>query len=646
MVDFFESPGHAAEVLDEYVKKFTFKGCLQKQTFFEKGCELYKDVLALHNISPDQKYINENEIDRDVNEFYLKITELHYYFKQKNLHDESLGDGPGYKVQTRLRLLKLSYCRNAIEHIKQVVWHVNHLIRLSDDMSDGSVPPMPSILHSQQDYFNTQNPTRPDDRKGSDKKNEHSPYEQLLRWLLGRCLVLQLRKRNDMVYQQRMVKFAGKTWGSRAWTYATLGSQRDGFEGSTVEAMVYVLTCKEENPDMWSLFVNLRSPDRIVNYLRTSEDLEFPLLKPERRYLSFLNGIYDTQAEGDGAFYPYELVNTKLPSNAVSAKIFEHVMLPEWIQMCTNQTGHGWWHVPTPKFQSILDYQNWGCIQKNTQDNACADQSSSSQAKVTRGQEAAALVQREIHMMEQNMQQMINDVIMAPGYEVPAVGARVLAAMRAACDNVAAYLAAVADPTAANGDSTVQISTEVSEAPFKPGNSLITEVQVFVYVFMGRMLHALGTFDSWQIIFFLKGRGGSGKSTAAHICSQFFNRSDVGILSNNIESKFGLQNLVDKYMFICFEVKKNFSLDQADFQSLVSGEDISVARKNTSTKEQKWTLPGLMCGNEAPGYMDSQGSLTRRLAIVNFKYGVAERDCKPDLLREILNELKAQYVQN
>ena len=288
MVDFFESPGHATKVLDELVKKFTFKG---KETVFETGCELYKDVLTLLKISLNNTHLNENEIDKDVNEFFMKITELHGYFRGKKLDNESLRDDPEYKKETRVRLLKLSYCRNAIEHIKQVVWHVNHLVRISADMHDGSVPPKPLILRSHKDYFNMQNPPRPDDRKGVDKKIEQSPYEQLLTWLLGRCFDLQLRKRNDMVYQQQMVKYAGKTWGSRAWTYATLGSQRDGIEGSTVEAMVYVLTCKEENPDMWSLFVNLRSSDRIVNYLRASEDNEFPLLKPERPYLSFKNGI-------------------------------------------------------------------------------------------------------------------------------------------------------------------------------------------------------------------------------------------------------------------------------------------------------------------------------------------------------------------
>ena len=57
-----------------------------------------------------------------------------------------------------------------------------------------------------------------------------------------------------------------------------------------------------------------------------------------------------------------------------------------------------------------------------------------------------------------------------------------------------------------------------SEAEGRPGNrasSFPHTAQRFVYIFMGRMLHALKLHDEWQIIPFLKGRGGSGKSTVA-----------------------------------------------------------------------------------------------------------------------------------
>ena len=43
-------------------------------------------------------------------------------------------------------------------------------------------------------------------------------------------------------------------------------------------------------------------------------------------------------------------------------------------------------------------------------------------------------------------------------------------------------------------------------------SSLPLAAQRWIYIFMGRMLHALKLYDDWQIIPFLKGRGGSPSS--------------------------------------------------------------------------------------------------------------------------------------
>lgn len=170
------------------------------------------------------------------------------------------------------------------------------------------------------------------------------------------------------------------------------------------------------------------------------------------------------------------------------------------------------------------------------------------------------------------------------------------------------------------------------------------EAQRFVYIFMGRMFHQLGLHDQWQIIPFLKGRGGSGKSTIAQVVHMFFEPTDVGILSNNSEKKFGLQPLVDKFMWMCLELKKNVQLDQAEFQSMVSGEDVSIAIKNQVAQAIKWSAPGLLCGNEAPGWIDAQGSIARRIAIINFPRTVQERHIVPELKEKIFQLELAKLI--
>ena len=155
---------------------------------------------------------------------------------------------------------------------------------------------------------------------------------------------------------------------------------------------------------------------------------------------------------------------------------------------------------------------------------------------------------------------------------------------------------------------------------------------------MGRMLHALKLYDQWQIIPFLKGRGGSGKSTVAMVVKHFFEVGDVGILSNNSEKTFGLQALLDKFIWLCLELKRNVKLDQAEFQSMVSGEDVMVAQKNHIARQVTWCAPGLLCGNEAPGWIDAQGSIARRMAIITFPFSLQERDVVPNLLSQILDK--------
>jgi len=76
---------------------------------------------------------------------------------------------------------------------------------------------------------------------------------------------------------------------------------------------------------------------------------------------------------------------------------------------------------------------------------------------------------------------------------------------------------------------------------------------------------------------FLKGAASSGKSTIlTRVCRGLYEPADVGTLSNNIERKFGLSALAEKLIFIGPEIKSDIALEQAEFQSIVSGETVQV----------------------------------------------------------------------
>lgn len=170
------------------------------------------------------------------------------------------------------------------------------------------------------------------------------------------------------------------------------------------------------------------------------------------------------------------------------------------------------------------------------------------------------------------------------------------------------------------------------------------EVCEWMYVFAGRLMFDIGDMDQWQVIPFLKGIARSGKSTLiTKAFKKFYDNEDVRTLSNNIERKFGLSSIYDGFMFISPEVKGDLCLEQAEFQSLVSGEDISIARKNEKALSITWKTPGILAGNEVPGWKDNSGSVMRR--IVTFDFGRQVQDADPKLDEKINSELPSIMIK-
>jgi hypothetical protein len=94
-------------------------------------------------------------------------------------------------------------------------------------------------------------------------------------------------------------------------------------------------------------------------------------------------------------------------------------------------------------------------------------------------------------------------------------------------------------------------------------------------------------------------------------------------------------------MFISPEVKGDLQLEQAEFQSLVSGEDVSVARKFDTALTIQWKTPGILGGNEVPNWKDNPGSILRRLVTINFGRQIADDQADPHLERKLEAEIPA-----
>ena len=166
------------------------------------------------------------------------------------------------------------------------------------------------------------------------------------------------------------------------------------------------------------------------------------------------------------------------------------------------------------------------------------------------------------------------------------------------------------------------------------------EVCDWVYIMGGRLCFDVNEMDGWQIIPFFKGIARSGKSTLiTKVFKKFYESDDVKTLSNNIEKKFGLSSIYNAFMFIAPEVKGDLSLEQAEFQSIVSGEDVSIAVKHQAAISAEWTTPGVLGGNEVPNWRDNSGSVLRRLLPWNFAKQVKNAD--PTLEDKLDEEIPA-----
>jgi len=155
------------------------------------------------------------------------------------------------------------------------------------------------------------------------------------------------------------------------------------------------------------------------------------------------------------------------------------------------------------------------------------------------------------------------------------------------------------------------------------------EVQRWLCILMGRMLYDVGELDDWQVYIFLLGLAGSGKSTIIeNILKQFYEPADVGIVGNNMEKKFGLSSLIGKRLILGPEIKSNWAIDQAELQSMVSGESVQINTKFKQATSLKFSSHIAIAGNVAPDFQDNAGSMSRRTVVFPFEYKVKKGDAK------------------
>ena len=162
-----------------------------------------------------------------------------------------------------------------------------------------------------------------------------------------------------------------------------------------------------------------------------------------------------------------------------------------------------------------------------------------------------------------------------------------------------------------------------------PGNNGRPSLFDMLEIMIGRLFFVIGKFDNWQLHLFLKGDANTGKSTVLKLIKKMFPVGSVGCVTATQEKTFGLESIYQKRLVLIPDMPTKLSklINQSDFQSMASGESVSVARKNkVAISDQPWTVPLAMAGNPMPDYKDNSGSVSRRLAMFMFTTLVQEKN--------------------
>ena len=146
----------------------------------------------------------------------------------------------------------------------------------------------------------------------------------------------------------------------------------------------------------------------------------------------------------------------------------------------------------------------------------------------------------------------------------------------------------------------------------------------------GRTLFMVHEFDTYQTTFIIIGYGGTGKSTIMNVMQKFWPVHLRGILSSNIEQKFGMSQVLNKgkaRAIYCNEVSGDLQLVQEEWQTSCSGEEGSFAVKHGAPWVGTCKAHHFWVGNGFPKHWKNQNNqVSRRLCGVLMDTPIQPRD--------------------
>ena len=424
-------------------------------------------------------------------------------------------------------------------------------------------------------------------------------------FLLRRALAKGLKRRGGYVYEQiRSPPLLSA--GGRYQTHPTCAWRRlmPMTEWVKREASQWA------NKAMWRAATTNNNEAYAVAYLNAAVDSEFPLYEPHGHWFAFRNGLFWVGGPHGPEFFPYG--DPALPPRVTACKYHNHTFsgadISAYCKEARTQrlaTGHGADgstgppsdRLPVPVPVPLAS------------DSAASVSASAGSASASASASAS---------QQQQQQQQVLRAALKP--------------------NVLGDWERIPTPAF---DSILDIQLDPSVNKNVVDDEERQAIKRVAYsVFGGRYLFEVNEYDRWEVMGMLIGRAGAGKSTWLNAIRRIFAAEDVGTLANNANERFGLQNLLDKRIIMCYEMTARFGLEQTQWQSMLSGEALTaqVKGKDDVTIE-KWKTQLLAAGNEMAAYGDNNGAVARRMLMLFFDVRVPTSKQDPQLDWRIEREL-------
>ena len=165
-------------------------------------------------------------------------------------------------------------------------------------------------------------------------------------------------------------------------------------------------------------------------------------------------------------------------------------------------------------------------------------------------------------------------------------------------------------------------------------------IEIF-YVFWARLLYFMNDADDFQLLLFIKGPAGCGKSLLIKLLIYTLGMANVGTISESMEKSFGLGYINRKHVVVVPEVGSRFPVTQNDTQAMVSGDPMYLNTKFDDPDMDAWRSHLLVVGNKNFPFIDTQGNIDRRILYFLFKkaYIGKEGENEENMFNKLKNEI-------